>query len=192
MVFSFVVGQETQLPESENENIQASEQESDFVIATTSGADAQVAENAETTGAGGTLWLFARMILALIFVIALVYGIVFFLKKGLVSKEAENPFLKRAATLSLAPGKTVHVVTLPGKAWLVGVSDSAINLIGEITDEDLVNQMILEAEKAPTSKPRDFASILNTFSSTFSSSVKQTENTLKLQRERLRRGDHNE
>ncbi len=133
-------------------------------------------------------WLFVRMLFALILVAAIIYGISYVLKKGFVSKEAESPFLKKAATLTLAPGKSVQVITMPDKAWVVGVTDAGINLIGEITDVDLVNQMILEAEKEVLSKPKDFASILSSFTNT----VKLTESSLKKQRERLQRGGRDE
>ena len=135
-----------------------------------------------------TVWLFIRMIFALILVIAVIYVIVFFLKKVTNPTPPEQPFLKRAATLSVAPGKTVQVITMPDKAWLIGVSESGIQPIGEITDTELVTQLILEAEKQPSEKPKDFASIFNTFMP----SAKSTENTLKNQRERLRKGGFNE
>jgi len=156
--------------------------ETAFLIGNAPADDNQETQEAEGIDTqSSTLWLFVRMILALVLVIALIYGIVFVLKKGFLPRESENPYLKKVASLTLAPGKTVQVITMPDKAWVVGVSDSGINLIGEITDKDLVNQMILEAEKAPTSSPKDFASILSTFTHT----AKMTESTLKKQRERL-------
>ncbi|MGI5172195.1 flagellar biosynthetic protein FliO [Treponema sp. OMZ 840] len=132
-----------------------------------------------------TLWLFIRMILVLILVIACIYGLVFFLKKGLNPRVQENPFLKKAVSLTIAPGKSVHVLTMPGKAWLVGVGESSVNLIGEITDKELVDRLILEAEKTPAEKPKDFASVLNAFSA----AAKQTESVLKKQRRRLEEGE---
>ena len=135
-----------------------------------------------------TIWLFVRMIFALILVIAIIYVVVFFLKKVASPKIPEQPFLKRAATLSLGPGKSVHVITMPDKAWLVGVSEAGIQPIGEITDTELVTQLILEAEKQPSEKPKDFASIFNSFMP----SAKSTVNTLKKQRDRLKNGGLNE
>ena len=87
------------------------------------------------TGAS-TLWLFIRMILVLALVIAGIYALVFFLKKGLYPKTPDNPFLKKAVSLSLGPGKSIHAVTMPGAAWLVGVSEAGVNLIAEITDKE--------------------------------------------------------
>ncbi len=184
--------QEQQTAPMHDGETQVTSSESDFIISNETSIENNVSETAEDEGTGSVLWLFIRMVFALVVVVALIYGIVYILKKGFVPKEAENLFLKKAATLTLAPGKTLQVITMSDKAWIVGVTDAGINLIGEITDEDLVNQMILEAEKEPLSKPRDFASMLNTFSSTFANSAKLTEVTLKKQRERLRRGGQDE
>ncbi len=173
-------------------NDQIVDQETDFVFTDTIQQETLEAQNSPAGDDGNIVWLFVRMIFALVFVVALIYGIVFVLKKGFVSKQEENPFLKKAATLALAPGKAVHVITMPDKAWVVGVSEAGINLIGEITDADLINQMILESEKEPQSKPRDFATILNSFTNTFANSAKLTEETIKKQRLRLRRDGENE
>ncbi len=169
---------------------QDSSNEEDYVIGEVvtndESSNSLIAEEPSDTS---TVWAFVRMILALILVVAVIYAIVYFLKKGMGIKTIDQPFLKRAATLSVGPGKSIQVITLVDKAWLVGVSEAGIQTIGEITDPDLVTQMVLEAEKQPTSsKPRDFASILNTFSVT----AKATEKTLKQQRERLRNGGMNE
>ena len=139
-------------------------------------------------GAPSTLWLFIRMIFVLALVIVCIYVLVYFLKKGFTQRSPESPFLKRAVSLTLAPGKAVHVITMPGKAWLVGTGESSVNLIGEITDKELVDRLILEADKVPSEKPKDFAGILAAFTAT----AKQTENVLKKQRRRFEKGGGNE
>ena len=142
-------------------------------------------KNAGVSADGGTgadtLRLFIRMISVLALVIACIYALVFFLKKGLYPKTPDNPFLKKAVSLSLGPGKSIHAVTMPGAAWLVGVSEAGVNLIAEIKDKELIDALILEAEKAPAEKPKDFAQIFAAFSGT----AKQTEVLLKKQRSRL-------
>ena len=165
--------------------------EEDYIIGETTidGVDnSDLVNSVDSPSDTSTVWLFVRMIFALILVIAIIYVVVFFLKKVASPKIPEQPFLKRAATLSLGPGKSVHVITMPDKAWLVGVSEAGIQPIGEITDTELVTQLILEAEKQPSEKPKDFASIFNSFMP----SAKATENTLKKQRDRLKNGGLNE
>ncbi|AEE17021.1 hypothetical protein Trebr_1598 [Treponema brennaborense DSM 12168] len=111
-----------------------------------------------------TVWLFVRMILVLAAVIACIYGIVFLLKKGMTPAQKTDPYLKKVASLTLAPGKFAYVVTLNSHAYLIGVTDSAVNLIGEIDDKELVDAMNLHAESEPAgAKPKDFASVLDLF-----------------------------
>ncbi len=162
--------------------------EEEYVIGSPNTDNIQSTDENQIQAGEITTWSLIRVILALILVAAIIYGLARVLRRSLVSKESENPFLKKAATLTLAPGKTVQVITMPNKAWLVGVSEAGVNLIGEITDEDLVNQMILEAEKVPQSKARDFASILSSFTNT----AKLAEDTIKKQRIRLQRGSTDE
>lgn len=133
-------------------------------------------------------WLFFRMILVLVLVVAAFYGIIMFVKRNQREQNDNQDFLKTAGFLSLAQGKSVHVVTLPGFAWLVGVSDSAVNLIAEITDKDLVSQLNLEAQKNPSPKPKDFASLLSIFSQT----TKNAQSNLMKQRERLKQRGQDE
>lgn len=130
-----------------------------------------------------TLWLFIRMILVLLFVIALIYGLVYFLKRSGKSIVNDDPYLKRTALLTIAAGKTVQVVTLGNKAYILGVSDNNVTLIAEVDDEDLVNAMNLAADAEPAGKARDFASILAKFTNTIS---QPASTGLKQQQERLK------
>jgi flagellar protein FliO/FliZ len=112
-----------------------------------------------------TVWLFVRMIVVLALVIACIYAVVFFLKKGQKQQTAFDPFLKKTASLVLSPGKSVQVITLGDTAYIVGVSDNAVTLLGKTDDKDLINAMNLNAEEnSSAAKPRDFASLLVLFS----------------------------
>lgn len=147
---------------------------------------------------GSTIWMFVRMVLVLILVIALIYGIVYFLKKSSNPRFHPDPYLKDVASLTIAQGKSIHVVTLNKQAFIIGVSDNSINLISEVNDSELIDAMNLNAETEPTSKPKDFLSILKSFTTNQAkpkSSLKEdlftsaltTEEILKQQRERLTR-----
>lgn len=128
-----------------------------------------------------TLWLFIRMIIVLAIVIGCIYGLSLLLKKGTNSKNSNDLYLRKTAHLQLSPGKSVQVITLQNKAYIIGVTDNSINVLGEVTDEDLINAMNMNADKAPQGKPRDFASIMSAFNTANSN----TQNNLKKQRERL-------
>ncbi|MGL4982769.1 MAG: flagellar biosynthetic protein FliO [Treponemataceae bacterium] len=108
-----------------------------------------------------SLWLFIRLILVLGIVIAVIYGLVFLLKKGMSPRFQENPFLKQLSTLPVGANRSIQVVSVGNQAFLIGVSESNIQLLGEISDKDLIDSMILSASAEPTGKRRDFSSILN-------------------------------
>ena len=117
-----------------------------------------------------TFFLFLRMILVLAFVIACIYAVLFLMKRSMkTNPNNSDPFLRRVSSVDLMPGKSVHVVTLLDHAYIVGVSDSSVNLIGELDresekDAELINAMNLYAdEHQNVKKPKSFADILDIF-----------------------------
>lgn len=121
-------------------------------------------ETADVGGGGASgIWLFVRMVVVLAIVAACIYALVFFLKKGLAVPDSDDPYLRKTASLALAPGKSVQVITLGERAYLIGVADNAVQLLAVIDDADLVSAMNLNAEKHAASRPHDFASVLERF-----------------------------
>lgn len=110
-------------------------------------------------GAVSNVWLLVRMVLVLALVCGAVYGIVYLMKKSTRFMAVNDPYLKSVASLPVAPGRTVQVVTLGKKGYLIGVSDSSINLIAEVEDAELVDAMNLEAE-GKGQATGDFASVI--------------------------------
>jgi flagellar protein FliO/FliZ len=117
-----------------------------------------------------------------------------FFKRGIKSAFNSDPYLKRTASLTLAPGKTVQVVTLDDSAFLIGVTDNAINLIGKVENKELVDAMNLHAEEeSPAAKPRDFSQLLDIFAGNrkktapkpFSQTLDETVDSIRGQRIRL-------
>lgn len=118
-------------------------------------------------GSSYGVWFFVRTVLVLAVVLALVWAFFVFLKRASGSTDNSDPYLKKVASLTLSPGKFVHVVTLNSKGYLVGVADNSVNLIAEIDDKELVDAMNLNAPQGFEGKgPLDFASILGKFRST--------------------------
>ena len=151
-----------------------------------------ISSESSSTAASGetsTVWLFVRMILVLVLVIACIYGIVWLLKKSMRPGAENDPYLKKTASITLSPGKTVQIVTLQDKAYLLGVSDSSITLISEIEDKELVDAMNLNTPVGGNSKkPADFASLL----ASLTGSAKRTERFLRSKRENLQNGGENQ
>jgi len=88
-----------------------------------------------------------RMVLVLALAAAAIYGVVFFFKRLSRPPSKLNPHLKVLARATLGPGSFTAVISLGNKAWLVGVADGCVNLISEVTDQELVDAMLLDESR---------------------------------------------
>lgn len=104
-----------------------------------------------------------QLLFALVLITVLAYIVIRFLKKSSKVFYSRDPFLKDVASINVAHGKSVHVVTIGEKAYVIGVTDSSINQIAEIDDKDLIDAMNLEAERNTASPKSDFSSWFKTF-----------------------------
>lgn len=133
------------------------------------GADGQssmyVSENPVRNEGGSTVWVFFRMIFVLIVIVVCIYFVMNFMKKKMGGGITEDDtFLRKVAAISIAPGKSVQIVTLLEHAYLLGVTENSIDLLGEITDKELVDAMNLNADRnESTVRARNFSDILSTF-----------------------------
>lgn len=150
-------------------------------------------QTSNTRRSSSTFFVFFRMIIVLLFVVACMYAVIRFMKNGLQPPESNDPFLRKVSSVSISPGKSVQVVTLLDKAYIIGVGESSINLIGEVQDKELIDAMNLYADKnSSTSKPRNFNDILSLFmpnsaenKNVFTGAAAKATELLKKQRERL-------
>ena len=111
-----------------------------------------------------TIGMFIRMIIVLIIVVGLIYGVLWFIKKKTNVIKTDDEYLRRAAYINIAPGKSIEVITLIDKAYLIGVTEDNITMLGEIHDDELIKAMNLSADKKNnTKKPATFADVLDMF-----------------------------
>ena len=147
-----------------------------------------------------TFGLFVRMVFALALVLAIAYIAMRLLKRSSKLSNSDDPFLRHVSHLSLSASRSVDVVTILDHAYILGVSDNAVNLVGEITDKELVNSMNLYADKNDnTKRPRSFNDILSIFmpnpnrngqnENVYGSSAWNASELLRRQRERLNEGE---
>lgn len=120
--------------------------------------------NTSTYKGPSTVGMFVRMIVVLVIVIGLIYGVLWFIKKKTNVVKTDDDYLRRAAYINIAPGKTIEVITLIDKAYLIGVTEDNITMLGEIDDKELISAMNLSADKKNnTKKPATFADVLDMF-----------------------------
>lgn len=107
-----------------------------------------------------------QVILTLAVVAAAIYGFVFLLKKASRGggRASQDPFLKVLATVPVGTNRGVHVVSVGSQAWLVGSAEQGVNLIGEITDKETLDDMKLadsrKSAEFPAGRLPDFKSML--------------------------------
>ncbi len=153
-------------------------------------------ESGQTASQPSTFFLFLKMVFALGIVLFLAYIAVRLLKRGNKIVSSDDPFLRHVSHLSLSTTRSVDVVTILDHAYILGVSDNSVNLIGQIDDAELVNSMNLYADKNDnTNRPKSFEDILSIFmpgeskksrqQNIFGSSARDAAESLHRQRERL-------
>lgn len=121
--------------------------------------------SAEAPRSPSTVWIFFRMIFVLIVVVVCIYFVLNFMRKKMGGAVPDDDtFLRKVAQVSVAPGKTVQIVTLLEKAYLIGVTDNSIDLLGEINDKELVDAMNLNADRNQNAaRARNFSDVLSIF-----------------------------
>ena len=111
-----------------------------------------------------TAWTFIKMILFLCLVVAAIYAVMWFFKKKLNNTKSDDNFLRRVSSLNIGPGKSVEIVTLLDNEYILGVTDSNINVIDQIEDKELIEALNLNFDKNQNvKKPMNFADVLDIF-----------------------------
>lgn len=124
--------------------------------------DTPATANPAAQAAGpNTLVYFLRMILVLALVVGAMYLVFTLMRRLAKPKDRGDSPIRVLASTPLGAGKSVHLLGLGSKAWLVGSSEHAVSLIAEVDDKELLDGLELEAA---TQKPQgggDFASLLS-------------------------------
>lgn len=172
----FSENSESQSLQSELSKSQSQIEESNFTFDQTTEE-----QTGQTVSSGSSFWAFFRMIIVLAIVIGIIYFVFRILRKNVSPEGDDDPFLRKVSAISVGPGKSVQVVTLLDKAFLIGVSENSVNLIKEIEDKELINAMNLHSDKTTNHfKAKSFADVLEMFMPTKnqnSAGIKETEKT---------------
>jgi len=124
-----------------------------------------MAGGAKTASGGVPFVAVLQALFVLVIVAFALYGCIYFLKKTRVKEAEKNAFLKVLAVTPINTRAGAAVISLGEKAWLLGLSDSSVSLIAEITDRETVDAMTLEYESAVVNAPAagSFLKILRRF-----------------------------
>lgn len=126
---------------------------------------------------------YIRMIFIFIFVLVLLWFVLKFLKKMSGIRGLDDGQIEVLSTKALRGTAALHLVEVGAQVFLVGASESSVNLISEITDKDTVDGIRLKKE---TEKPVT-KNFLQMFSENFATPLSREESQgfLKKQKNRL-------
>lgn len=150
--------------QTNNQTQESSVQITESSIILTDEADINGITDSQNFKGTSTVAVFIRMIIVLIIVVALIFFVLRFIKNKTNVIKTDDEYLRRAAYINIAPGKSVEVITLVDKGYLIGVTEDNITLLGEIQDKELIQAMNLSSDKKNnTKKATNFSEVLDMF-----------------------------
>jgi flagellar protein FliO/FliZ len=118
----------------------------------------------ETQDGVMSVWAVFRTVIVLALAATAIYGIVYLLKRKKTGDSPDDSYLKVLARAPINMKTAAAVIAVGSKAWLIGLSDTNVSAIAEISDQETVDAMLLAySEQAASSKntaPLNFTGIL--------------------------------
>ena len=90
------------------------------------------ADGGAAPGAVVSTWDFVRMVLILAAVVAAIYLLFLVLRKVTGHRAEERGLIRVLDSKTLAPGRSLHLVDVSGRTYLVGCSESAVSMVASI------------------------------------------------------------
>ena len=94
------------------------------------------------------VWDFVRMVFVLAIVVALIYGVFYFIKKTGSPRDDGMRFIRVLETRPLAAGRHLHLVELGNQVLLVGSAENGVRLVSEVSDKETLDDIRLAAQQA--------------------------------------------
>ncbi|GMO25675.1 MAG: hypothetical protein Ta2F_01040 [Termitinemataceae bacterium] len=93
------------------------------------------------------------------------YGILYLIKKTKKTNSDDDTYLKVLARTALNTSSSAAVISVGRQAWLVGITNSSVNLISEITDQVTIDSMELayRTDTTTAAAPLTFKKLLEKF-----------------------------
>lgn len=99
-------------------------------------------------------WIVVKTMLSLAAVIALMFGIVFVMRKYLGGRASSSTIvdMRIIGTMTLQPKRSVSVLKVMNKVLIVGMTEEGMHALGEINDDESIRAIneALTAQPAPT------------------------------------------
>ncbi|MFP4113383.1 MAG: FliO/MopB family protein [Spirochaetota bacterium] len=131
-----------------------------------------------------SFWDLARMVLVLGCVVGIIYLVFHFLKRAGTGKFAQTDLIRVVGSQSLPGNRAVYLVQVGAQVFMVGAGSESVTLLGEITDKETVDAIVLSAAEAADAPRKSFGELL---ASLVKGSQAGSLDLMRQQRERLQR-----
>ena len=111
-------------------------------------------ENTDPKPTDISWWSTAAYLVSLFAIFAFVVGMAYFAARflgGHFAQQKTGTGGRILAHLPLGPNRSVCVVEMAGKVFLLGVTEHSITLLSEITDPDMIDRLHRDSDKNPLS-----------------------------------------
>lgn len=136
------------------------------------------------SGAAFGFWDFVRMVLVLACVIGIIYLVFYLLKRAGAGKYAQSDLIRIVGSQTLPGNRAIYMIQVGPQVFMVGAGGDSVSMLGEITDKETVDAMILAAGAAEDAPRRNFGDLLSTL---IKGGQDGSLDLMRQQRERLQR-----
>lgn len=150
----FVIGQQVSIPDSSTD-------ESLILLEDTSEQTLNENEMPFNSKKNTYIGPLLRVIVVLILIVVGIYAFFYFVKKSDASSVLVDTYIKNPSQYYFSPNKSVQIILVGDRAFLIGVTDQTINLLSELNDKELIDSLKLESAKAQHTPGTSFLSIFN-------------------------------
>ncbi|MBI4977992.1 MAG: flagellar biosynthetic protein FliO [Spirochaetes bacterium] len=119
---------------------------------------------------GNYVWFLIRSLIMVVIFIAVLYFIYLYLKRRSSQMGQNNAVVKTLGMTLVAPNRYVTIIEAGERIFLIGVSESNVSLISEITDKHAMDALRMQASLNPlpnAAAGNIFADVLGDFMATF-------------------------
>lgn len=164
LAFVFLFGSPSVGSQDENQGVQEADElstrpsESDLLLNDQTTTETPPTNSEAINFPGVNVGDFLRVIVVLGIIIALIYALVWLLRKLTGIKADSGDEIRIYSTRPIKGNSALHLIEVGNRVFLIGSTDSSINLISEIEDKEAIDTIRLNSSRAPES--RGFAKLL--------------------------------
>ena len=93
------------------------------------------------------IWDFLRMVFVLAVVVALIYGVFYFIKKANTPRDDGMRFIRVLETRPLAASRHLHLVEVGTQILLVGSAENGVGLVSQVSDKETLDEIRLASSQ---------------------------------------------